>query len=122
MVTAVTNLGRSGVYDWLVQRITAVVLAAYTFFIVGFILSHPQLDYAEWQALFSHFWVRIFSLLALVSMAAHAWIGLWVVLTDYVTTQTMGRKGPAIRLGLQIVLGVVTVAYTVWGIEILWGF
>ncbi|MCW8196688.1 succinate dehydrogenase, hydrophobic membrane anchor protein [Proteobacteria bacterium 005FR1] len=121
MVTAVTNLGRSGVYDWLIQRVTAVVLTLYTFFIVGFILSNSPLDYATWEELFSQFWVRIFSLLALVSLAAHAWIGLWVVLTDYVTTLTMGSKGTAIRLFLQVVLGVVTVAYTVWGIEILWG-
>lgn len=122
MVTAVTNLGRSGVYDWLFQRVTAFILALYTFFIVGFILSHPQVSYAEWQALFSQFWVRIFSLLALLSMAAHAWIGLWVVLTDYVTTLTMGRKATAVRVSLQLLLGVVTVVYTVWGIEILWGF
>lgn len=122
MVTAVTNLGRSGVYDWLIQRVTAVVLTLYTFFIVGLILSSSPLDFATWKELFSQFWVRIFSLLALISLAAHAWIGLWVVLTDYVTTQTMGSKGTAIRLFLQVVLGVVTVAYTVWGIEILWGF
>jgi succinate dehydrogenase / fumarate reductase membrane anchor subunit len=122
MVTAVTNLGRSGVYDWLIQRVTAVVLTFYTFFIVGFILSHPDLSYGEWQALFDQFWMRIFSLLALISLAAHAWIGLWVVLTDYVTSQTLGSAGTAVRLILQVVLGVVTVAYTVWGIEILWGF
>lgn len=121
MVTAVTNLGRSGVYDWLIQRVTAVVLTLYTFFIVGFVLANQPLDYATWQELFSQFWMRIFSLLALLSLAAHAWIGLWAVLTDYVTTQTMGKKGTAIRLFLQVVLGVVTVAYTVWGIEILWG-
>lgn len=121
MVTAVTNLGRSGVYDWLIQRVTAIVLTLYTFFIVGYILANPGLEYAEWQDLFSQFWVRVFSLLALLSVAAHAWIGLWAVLTDYVTTQTMGSKGTAIRICLQIVLGVVTVALTVWGIEILWG-
>lgn len=122
MVTAVTNLGRSGVYDWLFQRVTAFIMALYTFFMVGFILSQPQVGYAEWQELFSHFWMRIFSLLALLSIAAHAWIGLWVVLTDYVTSLTLGSKATAIRVSLQILLIVVTVTYTVWGIEILWGF
>ena len=29
MVTAVTNLGRSGLYDWLMQRVSAVILLAY---------------------------------------------------------------------------------------------
>lgn len=122
MVTAVTNLGRSGVYDWLIQRLSAVVLTLYTFFIVGFILANPELEYSEWQSLFSQFWVRVFSLLTLLSLAAHAWIGLWAVLTDYVTSLTLGSKGTAVRLCLQVILGVITVAYVVWGIEILWGF
>ena len=34
MVTQVTNLGRSGLYDWLMQRASAVVLLAYTVFLV----------------------------------------------------------------------------------------
>lgn len=122
MVTTVTSLGRSGVSDWLFQRVTAVVLALYTFFIAGFILLNPDLSYAEWHALFGNFWVRFFSLLAIVSVAAHAWIGLWVVLTDYVTTRTMGRKATAFRLFLQLVLGAATIGYAIWGIEILWGF
>ena len=29
MVTSVTNLGRSGLFDWLVQRFSAVILGAY---------------------------------------------------------------------------------------------
>lgn len=122
MVTTVTSLGRSGVSDWLFQRVTAIVLALYTFFVAGFILLNPELTYAEWQGLFENFWMRFFSLLAIVSVAAHAWIGLWVVLTDYVTTKTMGSKGTAIRLFLQLVLGAVTIGYAIWGIEILWGF
>ena len=121
MVTAVTNLGRSGLYDWLVQRVSAAVLAAYTFFIVGFILMQPEVTYSVWHELFQHFWVRLFSLFALVSTAAHAWIGLWAVLTDYVTPMTMGSKATIVRLAIQMILAVVTVAYTVWGIEILWG-
>lgn len=120
MVTAVTSFGRSGLYDWLIQRISAVVLTAYTFFIVGFILLHPDMTYGEWSGLFAHFWVRVFSLLALLSLAAHAWIGLWSVLTDYVTPMTLGKAATAVRVTIQIILGVVTVAYTVWGIEILW--
>jgi len=121
MVTSVTNLGRSGVYDWLIQRVSAVVLAAYTFFLVGFIIAHPGLTFDEWHLLFNSFWMRLFSLLALFSIAAHAWIGLWVVLTDYVTPMTLGKNATFVRVLIQVILGVVTVAYTVWGIEILWG-
>ncbi len=121
MVTAVTSFGRSGLYDWLIQRVTAVVLAAYTIFVMGFILLNPDLTYQDWQQLFDHFCMRIFSLMTLLSLVAHAWIGLWSVLTDYVTTRMMGPFANVLRVTIQLVLGVVTLVYTVWGIEILWG-
>lgn len=122
MVTAVTSFGRSGLYDWVIQRVSGVAMLAYTIFLVGFIVTTPDLGYEQWKGLFSQMWVRIFSLVALLSMAAHAWIGLWAVLTDYVTTRQMGSSATPIRILAQMVLGVVTVTYTIWGVEILWGF
>lgn len=122
MVTAVTSFGRSGLYDWVIQRVSAIAMAAYTIFLVAFILSTPDLDYGQWKELYSQLWMRIFSLITLISLAAHAWIGLWAVLTDYLTNRMMGNKATVLRIVAQVVLGVVTVTYTVWGIEILWGF
>jgi succinate dehydrogenase / fumarate reductase membrane anchor subunit len=122
MVTTVSNLGRSGLFDWVIQRASAVVLAAYTIFIVSFIVTHPQLDFATWRALFDQLWVRIFSLLALISTAAHGWIGLWAVLTDYVTERMMGAKALALRTLALGAYAIVTLSYLVWGFEILWGF
>lgn len=121
MVTAVTSFGRSGLYDWLIQRISAVVMAAYTIFLTGFIVTTPDLSFELWQGLFNQLWMRIFTLATLLSVAAHAWIGLWAVLTDYVTTQLMGSKATFLRLLAQMGLGVITLTYVVWGIEILWG-
>lgn len=122
MVTAVTSFGRSGLYDWLIQRVSAVVMTAYLIFIVGFIATTPEVGYEQWKALYGQLWMRIFSLITLISIAAHAWIGLWAVLTDYLTNRMMGAKATVLRLVAQVVLGVVTVTYVVWGLEILWGF
>jgi len=121
MVTAATSFGRSGLSDWIIQRFTAIVLASYSLFIVGFLLSNPDLTYTQWQDLFSQLWVRIFSLLTLVSIVAHGWIGLWVVLTDYVTSRMMGGAALAIRLIVLTLYAVVNVVFLVWGVEILWG-
>jgi succinate dehydrogenase / fumarate reductase membrane anchor subunit len=121
MVTAVTSFGRSGLYDWLIQRITALVLAAYVLFIVGFIFLSKDFGFESWQALFQQRWMRVFSLLALLSTIAHAWIGLWSVITDYLTNRLMGPKATALRLIVELLLAAVAVFYTVWGIEILWG-
>lgn len=69
MVTNVTNLSRSGLYDWMAQRVSAVVLAAYFIFLIGYIVANPGLEYAQWHELFAHNGMRIFSLLALLLWA-----------------------------------------------------
>ncbi len=121
MVTAVTSFGRSGLYDWMIQRVSAVVMAAYTIFLAAFIILTPELNYEIWKGLYATLWMRVFSLITLLSIAAHAWIGLWAVLTDYLTTRLMGNKATILRVLMQMVLGLITVTYVVWGIEILWG-
>ena len=120
MVTAVTSMGRSGLYDWLMQRISAVILLAYFLFVACVLLG--GVDYVSWKALYSQTWVRIFSLKALLSLGVHAWVGLWSVLTDYVTERMMGTAGNILRVILQVVCGLTMFTYTVWGIQILWGY
>lgn len=121
MVTAVTNLGRNGLSDWLVQRVTALVLLAYTLFIVGVLVVYPDLQYEQWRALFSLTVVKGFTLAAFLSLAMHAWVGLWTVSTDYLTSRTLGAKGDVLRLLFQAVAAIVLFMYVVWGIQILWG-
>ncbi|WP_045859238.1 succinate dehydrogenase, hydrophobic membrane anchor protein [Teredinibacter purpureus] len=122
MVTAVTTWGRSGLYDWLVQRFSAVVLAAYTVLVVGFIVFHPGMTFDDWSGLYGQLWMRVFSLLVLVCTIAHGWIGLWGVLTDYVTTRMMGRSALALRMFILFFYALINVGFLVWGVEILWGF
>lgn len=121
MVTAATSFSRNGVSDWIIQRVSAVVLLAYTLFILGFLVMNPDLQYSAWRDLFSLTCVRIFSLLALLSIAAHAWIGFWSVTTDYLTTRMIGGKANVLRWLAQAACGIVLFTYVVWGIQILWG-
>ena len=121
MVTAATSFSRSGLSDWIIQRFTAILLAAYTVFIVGFLVLNPNMDYATWQGLFSQLWVRIFSFATLLSIVAHGWIGLWIVLTDYITARMVGPSALAIRVVVLTLYAVVNVALLVWGVEIIWG-
>ena len=120
MVTAVTSMGRSGLYDWLMQRISAVVLLAY-FVFVGLVLL-GGVDYASWKGLYSQTWMRIFSLMALVSLGVHAWVGIWGVLTDYLTERLMGKTGNVLRFVFQVACGLTMFTYLIWGIQILWGY
>ena len=114
MVTTVTSYGRSGLSDWLVQRVSAVILAVYSIFMVANLLLNPQIDFAQWQALFNNTSMRIFSLMALLSLGAHCWIGLWSVSTDYL-------KPFLLRFVFQMVVGLLMFIYTIWGVQLLWG-
>jgi succinate dehydrogenase / fumarate reductase membrane anchor subunit len=66
--------------------------------------------------------MRVFSLLALVSLGVHAWVGLWSVFTDYLTERMLGNTGNVLRLLAQVASGIIMFTYLVWGIQILWGF
>jgi succinate dehydrogenase / fumarate reductase membrane anchor subunit len=43
MVTSVTSFGRSGLYDWLIQRVGGVIMAAYVVFIAVYIDNKPEI-------------------------------------------------------------------------------
>ena len=121
MVTTVTSLGRSGLSDWLIARVSAYVMSAYLIFIVGYLMLTPGLNYADWAALNSSLPMRMFSLLTILSIAAHAWIGMWCVLTDYVTVRLIGPKATALRIIFQLGMIAITLLYVIWAIDILWG-
>ena len=102
----------SGLADWLIQRLSAVVLAAYTLFLGGVFVLQPEMDYGEWRALFEHGAVRLFSLVTVLALCAHAWIGVWTITTDYL--------GNRLRLLCQAICGLLTLVYLLWGFRILW--
>jgi len=103
-----------GLGAWLMQRLTAIVMAAYTLFLGAILIVSPPASHAEWQALFSDGVVRVATLLFVVALLYHAWVGVRDVLMDYI-------KPVGARLALQSLLGFVLVAYAVWAAAILWG-
>ncbi len=113
MVSSILSLTRSGVKDFFVQRVSAVILLLYVFFIIGIFIAYPHLTYVIWLQLFCMTWVKIFSLLALLSMIAHAWVGIWTILTDYV-------HNAVVRGFIQTLIIIGFIACIVWGILILW--
>ena len=111
----------TGPNNWIIQRITAIVMAAYLFFIVGFLVANPVLTYDQWSALNGLLTMRIFTLVTIAAVAFHAWIGMRCVLTDYITVRLIGPKANGVRNVLQLGLGFIILIYLVWTIKILWG-
>lgn len=113
MVSQASALGRNGVFDWLLQRATALVTLSYVLFLIFFLLTHTPLSYQDWHALFACRAMRVFTVLTALSIAIHAWIGLWAVLMDYV-------KCVCLRLFLQVSIALVLLAEFIWLIDLLW--
>ena len=116
-----TSFTRSGTSDWLVQRVSAVVLAVYTLVVFGFIVCHSGMDYATWHGFMTATPMRVFTTLALFSFVGHAWVGLWTVTTDYLTSRQMGAKADGLRLVLQLAMAVALAVVVVWGLQVIWG-
>ncbi|MCL4471183.1 MAG: succinate dehydrogenase, hydrophobic membrane anchor protein [Sulfuricella sp.] len=114
MVNRIVTGAHYGMRDWLVQRVTAVVMALYTLFMAGFLLTHQPLYYADWSHLFQSRLVRLTSLLFLLSLYLHAWVGMRDIFMDYV-------KPVGIRLMAQVAVILSLVAYAAWSVQILWG-
>ena len=121
MVTQVTGMSRNGVSDWMVQRVSALILAAYTLCIFGFIVINPGLDYATWSEFFGRTSMQVFTMLALIATCVHAWIGMWTVGSDYLREHTLGPRATTLRTIFQIGCILIIAAYFFWGVEILWG-
>ncbi|KKO49157.1 succinate dehydrogenase [Arsukibacterium sp. MJ3] len=114
MVLNQASLKRDGVQDYVSLRTSAIVLSLYTLFILGFFLVTPVVTFEIWQALFANIFMKVFTLLALLSIAVHTRIGLWQVLTDYV-------KSASTRAVLQFFLYALAFGYVAVGLFVLWG-
>ena len=120
MVMQILSLSRSGLTDFVIQRVSAVILGAYSLCLLGFFLgdvSHQSLTAFFWSAP-----MQAFSTLALLSMLAHAWIGMWTIGTDYIRPVQFGRLATTIRFSYQIICLLVLFIYFIWALRLVWQF
>ena len=122
MVTQVLSLTGNGLADFVVQRVTAVILAVYTFCLLGFFLSADDLTHAQLAAFFLSTPMQIFSTLALLSTIAHAWVGMWTIGTDYLRPEHIGGMATGIRFIYQILSLLVMFVYLLWALQLIWQF
>ncbi len=102
-----------GLRDWLIQRVTAVIMAVFALLMLVVVLFHRPAHYGDWHGLFSQQWMRLASLLFLLSLFWHAWIGIRDILMDYVNSA-------GVRLVAQVGVVLLLVGYSLWSVQILW--
>ena len=120
-IKSATGLTGSGSRDWMVQRISAVVLAVYSVVLLGFFLTHGDVNFFDWSQFMMSLPMRLFSLIAILALAGHAWVGMWTVFTDYITTGKLGPSASGLRLVLQTLMIIAILVFLFWGIMIFWG-
>ncbi len=102
-----------GVGAFLLQRLTAIVLAAFSLFILLRVLSDAASGYDGWAGIFVPVWMKIVTLVALLALFYHAWVGVRDIWMDYI-------KPTWVRLSLQTLTVLWLVFCTVWSVQILW--
>jgi len=120
MVTNVTSLTRSGLADFVVQRVTAVIIGLYALCVLGFFLVTPGVGHGQLVGYLGSTSMQLFSTLAVLATAAHAWIGMWTIGTDYIQAHYFGSHATAFRLFYQA--GVITLlfVYVAWSLQLFW--
>lgn len=102
-----------GLRDWLAQRVSAVVLLAYALLLAGAVIAAPELTYFTWSALFAPVWMKVASMLAVLALAYHTWVGTRDIYMDYF-------KPTGLRLVAQVLTFVLLVGYAIWAVIIFW--
>ena len=108
-----TVVAHYGWRDWLIQRVTAVVMLLYTLFFLA-VLTQVSVDYERWRALWSLSIMRYATIFFVVAALMHAWVGVRNIFMDYV-------KDTGLRLVLYVLVILTLIAYAVWAWQILWG-
>jgi succinate dehydrogenase / fumarate reductase membrane anchor subunit len=113
MVNREVVVAHYGARDWLVQRVTALVMALYTALFIGVLASAPTLDYNAWRGLFAPQWMKLATFLFLLSVYWHAWVGVRNIFMDYVKPS-----------GLRLVVHVLAILWLLgcagWSLQLLW--
>ena len=103
-----------GLGDWLLQRLTAVVMAIYTMVVFIGVMLVPPRSYDDWKEFFSPALFRVATMLFVAALLYHAWVGMRDILMDYV-------RATGLRLAAQSAVGLVLLFYLIWTASILWG-
>lgn len=103
-----------GLRDWLMQRVTAVVMLVYTVGLLAFLFVAQEANYAGWQAIFAQLWVKVLTTTTFAAVFLHAWVGVRDLWMDYVNPLS-------VRVSLHVLTILWLVSCFVYSLKIVWG-
>ena len=100
--------------DWIAQRVTAALIVLFTLvLLLSVLFTSGPISYDTWAGIFAPQWMKFLTLVTVVALAWHAWIGVRDIWMDYV-------KPTGLRLTLHVVTLAALVGYAAWAAAILW--
>ncbi len=70
-----------GFYGWLLQRISAVVIAVFVIIVYFFFINVIEFNFFCFE---QHLYVRVLLIFVYFNVVLHTWIGVWIIFTDYI--------------------------------------
>lgn len=102
-----------GLFDWLVQRMTAIVMIVVTVALVIGLLAGVGTSYESWRGFMSSGLMRFINFLGILALCWHAWVGVRDIWMDYV-------QPAGIKLALHVLTLLALIGYAGWAVRILW--
>ncbi|MDR0528033.1 MAG: succinate dehydrogenase, hydrophobic membrane anchor protein [Zoogloeaceae bacterium] len=102
-----------GLKDWLAQRVTAIIMAAYSLFLAIVLAAVQPVSFEAWRNIFTFGPVKFFTFVFGLSLLLHAWIGIRDLWMDYV-------QPVSVRLTLHVLTIVALIGYVGWFVTVLW--
>ena len=127
MVIPVLSFSRRGLLDFVIQRISAFIMASYICVLLWFFLAN-EISHQVLVSFFLSTPMQIFSALTILSILGHAWVGLWTIGTDYIQKAHLefipglANFSTAIRISYQVACLLVMSIYLVWAMKLIWQF
>ena len=91
MVTKLYTLKRTGVFDYLMVRVSAVIQAVYFSVITYYWLMYMPVNYTQLISFFDILLVKIGTLIVLLSISYHSIQGIHHIVEDYLTEARVGN-------------------------------
>lgn len=102
----------SGLRAWVLQRITAIYLAAFSVFILVKLLLYPIRNYAQWKLWVADPMITIAFGIFFLALIFHAWVGIRDIILDYINSL-------ALRGGLLSLLLLFLIGLALWSVRVL---
>jgi succinate dehydrogenase / fumarate reductase, membrane anchor subunit len=102
-----------GMRDWLMQRITAVIMVVFTVVLVVASFVGNATGYFWWAGLMSNPIIQALTMVTFIALAWHAWVGMRDIWMDYV-------KPAGLRLTLHVLTIVWLLGCLTYAIRALW--